>query len=294
MKRIAVCGYHSLPYGTNTAGDIIVRQEIVSYLASIGYDCDIITDELVHVIDPLSYDAMVFICGPLVDTPLIVELIEVFSGIKCIAVNVSILDNMQYMVDYFDAVIPRDSLDRTRLDLALGCPVQRVPVAGVILVGNQREYATCEYELAKNLVLNSLAKTGVAPVMIDTKLPNNEYGLSSVEQIDSVVSKMDIVITTRLHGAVFSIRNNVPFVGIDQIVPEGKMARQLRAMGWKPWFHIASLDEATLSSAIEFLLTDYGRKESSSLIAAIKQDFIVDGANTLDCLKRAINEESIY
>lgn len=294
MKQIALCGYHSLPYGTNTAGDILVLQEVISCLSSIGYKCDIITSDLINLINPLDYEAMIFICGPLVDTPLITNLVNLFKDIKRIAVNVSILDNMQYMSNYFDVVIQRDSIDCVRFDLALGSPVNRTPVAGVILVGIQREYETCKHDLARNLVLDSLASIGVAPIMIDTKLPNNEYGLSSVEQIESVISKMDIVVTTRLHGAVLSIRNNVPFIAIDQIVPEGKVTRQLRAIGWKQWFHIESLDVETLSSAILYLLSDEGRRESSLLFSSIKNDFVIDSNNTLESLKRSLYEISIH
>lgn len=45
----------------------------------------------------------------------------------------------------------------------------------------------------------------------------NKGGLRSQDIIMSLISPMDLVITTRLHGTVLAIKNGVPAIPIDPV-----------------------------------------------------------------------------
>ena len=181
-------------------------------------------------------------------------LMKPFSSIKKVALNVSVVETSDLSED-FDVIIARDSMVDARPDISLATTPEKVPVIGLIYVGKQKEYPTQQHERVEELVDTVLAKLGAARVMIDTKIPHNEYGLQSIAQIESVMSHMDLVITTRLHGSVLTLLNGVPVVAIDS-VPEGaKVSRQMAAIGWPLVYRVSDLDETKLEQAIRNALS---------------------------------------
>lgn len=285
-RRIAIAGWFSFDLPHNTAGDLLARQSTITWAQDAGYICDVAVAHPRHAnevaTDELSeenYDAIVFVCGPLTESH-ILPFIKRFSGIRRIALNVSIV-NTSNLANEFDVIIPRDSPIETNPDISLATSQKSVPVIGLIYVGKQREYPTQQHDAVEQLVERVINKIGAATVMIDTRLPHNQYGLSSIAQIESVIGRMDAVITTRLHGAVLSLRNGTPPVVIDS-VPEGaKVSRQMKALNWPLAYTIGNLTESDLERAIQTALSQESQKQTEEIIEStlykldhIKERFI--------------------
>ena len=270
-KRVLISGWFSFDLPHNTAGDLLAKQSALSWAEEAGYECsvavarpeaanEVITDNQV----PDDYDALVFVCGPLTESHLL-PFVKKFNSIKRIALNVSIVDTSDLSKE-FDVIIPRDSPEIHNPDISLATPSSPVPVVGLIYVGKQREYPTQQHEVVEQLVDTVLAKIGAAKVMIDTRLPHNQYGLASIDQVESTIRKMDIVITTRLHGAVLSLRNGTPPIVIDS-VPEGaKVTRQMQTLDWPLSYTIKDIDEKTLTKAIQAALENSTRQLAEHVI----------------------------
>lgn len=275
-RRIAVSGWFSFDLPHNTAGDLLAQQSAIVWAQQAGYTCDVAVThpKLPHEIatdqlKPDDYDAIVFVCGPLTESH-ILPFIRRFTGIKRIALNVSVVDTSN-LANEFDVIIPRDTPTQTNPDISLATEASSAPVIGLIYVGKQREYPTQKHDTVEQLVAKVIKKLGAATVMIDTKLPHNQYGLSSIAQVESVIRHMDAVITTRLHGSVLSLRNGVPPVVIDP-VPEGaKVIRQMKALGWPLAYTISDVTEDTLEQAIQDALGQASRNKAAEVIGTAQR-----------------------
>jgi hypothetical protein len=267
-RKVLISGWFSFDLPHNTAGDLLARQTAVTWAIKAGFTCDIavphpsaLGEVVTDTLDPKDYDAIVFVCGPLTESH-ILPFIQKFAGIKRIALNVSIVPTSDLSQE-FDIIIARDSLTTTNPDISLASQTKPVPVIGLIYVGRQREYPDQQHSAVEEMVQSVIEKIGAATVRIDTKLPHNEYGLSSIAQVESTIHHMDIVITTRLHGSVLSLRNGTPPIAIDPVPGGAKVLRQMKALGWPLAYTIDKLDEEQLEKAIVTALT----KESKELAA---------------------------
>jgi polysaccharide pyruvyl transferase WcaK-like protein len=101
-----------------------------------------------------------------------------------------------------------------------------------------------------------------ARVTIDTSLLNNQGGLRTAGEIESMIAKMDAVITTRLHGTVLAIKNGVPVIPIDPIEGGAKISQQVKALNWPLLFNAASIDPTKLSEAFDYCLTIQARSRA--------------------------------
>jgi polysaccharide pyruvyl transferase WcaK-like protein len=65
---------------------------------------------------------------------------------------------------------------------------------------------------------------------------------------------MDLVITTRLHGAVLALKNGVPVLALDSVRGGAKVLRQMQTIDW-PWrFEVSSVSTDALDEAFDQLL----------------------------------------
>ena len=71
-----------------------------------------------------------------------------------------------------------------------------------------------------------------AIIPIDTRLDSNAGGLRTPREIDSLIARMDVVVTTRLHGMVLALKNGVPAVVVDPIEGGAKITRQAEVLRW--------------------------------------------------------------
>src|SRR6185436_7115787 len=102
----------------------------------------------------------------------------------------------------------------------------------------------------------------MACVPIDTRLDTNPGGLRTPAEVESLLARMDVVVTTRLHGAVLALKNGVPVIPIDPEAGGAKIRRQIESIGWPILFCADGLDDALLARALDFCLTDAARLEA--------------------------------
>src|SRR5262249_19559698 len=133
----------------------------------------------------------------------------------------------------FDLLLERDSSRRAHPDMTFFSRAPLVPVVGVILIHPQPEYRERDvYRAANDAVHRLVTRRAVAAVASDTRLATNTTGLRTAAEIESLIARMDLVLTTRLHGTVLALKNGVPVVAIDPVAGGAKIRRQAETVGW--------------------------------------------------------------
>ena len=237
-----------------TAGDLMVRDLACDWLDDAGYAYDVAVDfPFIHdrgvdwrAAAPDDYTGIIFVCGPLGDGPPATEFFAHFRNCAKIGLDLSMLQKLGEL-NPFALLIERDSDRAAHPDLALASRTPKVPVVGVILAHPQKEYKQAGQHAAANAAFHRLTRARKCAVLyIDTCLdPWNQYGLRTAAEIESLIAKMDVVLTTRLHGLVLSLKNHVPAIVIDPVKGGAKLTRQARVLGWSHIFAVdAMLDEA--------------------------------------------------
>jgi hypothetical protein len=269
--RALVAGRFSFePLGA-TAGDLMARDVACGWLDEAGLAYDVANAPVLgegldwRSADPAAYSHLVFVCGPADRHPPLPELLERFAGCRIVGLDVS-MDRPLEEWNPFHALIERDSPRAARPDLAFAAPAVRVPVIGVVLVPHQREYGErgrhAEVEAAIERVVWA---TDAVSVAIDTALTNDPSGrdpssLRSAAEAESLIARMDAVVTTRLHGLVISLKAGVPAVAIDPIAGGAKVLRQAGALGWPHALPADELSDAWLRDALDACLSPEGRE----------------------------------
>ena len=79
-----------------------------------------------------------------------------------------------------------------------------------------------------------------------------------------MIARMDVVVTTRLHGMVLALKNGVPAVVVDPIEGGAKITRQAEVLRW-PVLSSVACDSAALFRAYDFCLTEEARAKARSV-----------------------------
>lgn len=145
------------------------------------------------------------------------------------------LDPSDPAVTGFDVVLARDTPQgQGRRDLAATASTDRVPVVGVALAPGQPEYGERRrHDEVHQRIAAWLVGQDCARVPVDTRLdPRHWRNPSTPDQLDSVLCRLDAVLTTRLHGLVLALRHGVPVLAVDPVDGGGKVSAQTAAWGW--------------------------------------------------------------
>jgi hypothetical protein len=204
----------------------------------------------------------VFVCGPFGNGGPIPEFLARFTGRRFIGLNLSMLHTLAEW-NPFDVLFERDSDACCRPDMAFLSRQGRVPVIGLILIDTQPEYGKRDMHEDANAALRRLAASReIAVAPIDTRLDENKTGLRTPAEVESLVGRMDVVLTTRLHGMVLALKNGVPAVAVDPVAGGAKIVRQAHTLGWPVVFIADQATEAALGQALDFCLTEAGRSQA--------------------------------
>ena len=246
VTRVLLVGWSSVLHGEATAGDVLSTEAVAHRLREDGLDVDLAWSPAVHraygprggllfdEVDPAAYSHVVWACGPLTGAP-VRELHERFPRARRIAVGVSVLDPDDPAVTGFDVVVPRDAPGRAaRRDLAARPVVEGVDVVGVFLTHGQGEYGGRRRHAPVSEALGAwLGGLDVARLELDTRVDPREWRMpATAEHVLAVLSRLDVVVTTRLHGLVLALRAGVPALAVDPVAGGGKVSDQARAWGW--------------------------------------------------------------
>jgi len=256
--KILLAGWFSFENCGATAGDLMARDVVAGWLASAGIAYDVAgigpfaADVVWTQVDPAHYTHVIFVCGPVVNKAPGTDFYERFANCKKIGIDVSMV---QSLAEYnpFDVLLERDSERGARPDLALAARQHVCPVVGLLLVHPQHEYGKRGKHNQVNEQIKAFLDEQVFAVCpIDTVLQWNPMGFTHTAQVESLIRKMDFVVTTRLHGMVLALKNGIPAVAIDAIAGGAKVTAQAKALDWKWAISADELDAKWLQRACDF------------------------------------------
>lgn len=271
--KVLIAGWFSFEQMGATAGDLLVRDVVGSWLesANCAYDVALAPPFKGGVdwreVKPEDYAAAIFVCGPFGNGYPVTEFLERFKDCRLIGMNLSMLEPLEVW-NPFDVLFERDSSRTARPDLSFVSTAKRVPVVGVVLVHPQKEYKKgAMHEFANETIENFIASRDLSRVDIDTRLDAGNNSLRTPAEVESLIARMDIVLTTRLHGTVLALKNGVPVIAIDPIEGGAKIRRQAEAVNWEMVFTADKVTEKSLQDAFNYCLTEGAKMKAKECAA---------------------------
>jgi hypothetical protein len=265
--RALVAGWFSFQGMGATAGDLIARDLLCAWLDEVAFPYDVALALPFpggvdwQIIDPDRYTHVVFVCGPFGNGWPVYEFLARFAKSRLIGLNLSMIESLAKW-NPFDALFARDSSESSLPDMTFLAKPRLVPVVGVVLVHTQIEYQGGVHDAVHATINRVLSARDAAIVPIDTRLDVNATGLRSAAQVESLVARVDVVVTTRLHGLIFALKHGIPAVAVDPIMGGKKIRRQADTIGWRVVLAGDSLTDEDLRSALDYCLTDEARVEA--------------------------------
>ena len=280
--RILLTGWFSFLEGEATAGDVLALESVKAALDAAGSRYDVAWSEVfrpgalrLDQASPERYSHIVFVCGPLHGEQ-VAGLHRRFAGCRRIAVGVTVIDPADPAVTGFHVILARDGYGappaRDLSAAAVTAPVRpAVPVTGVVLATGQGEYGRRRrHDTVAALVTGWLGAKACAPVPVETRLDTRDWRLcSTAEAFLSLLARLDIVVTTRMHGLALALSAGVPALAVDPVAGGGKVTAQARAWRW-PCLVTAgqSADRERLDACWDWCLSAAGRQAALGAAAA--------------------------
>jgi Polysaccharide pyruvyl transferase len=243
--RVLVTGWFSFTHGEATAGDLLAARAVTAALDAAGLAYDIAWSPVfrpgalgLEQAAPERYTHLVFACGP-VHGEQIAALHVRYRSCRRIAVGVTVVDAADPGCAGFDVLLPRDAPGTIPVrDLAAAIPPEppgpAVPVVGAFFTLGQGEYGPRrQHDLVTSRLTGWLGSKTCAPLALDTRLDGADWRLCSTpEALEALMTRLDIVVTTRLHGLVLALRAGVPALAADPVIGGGKVTAQAAAWDW--------------------------------------------------------------
>lgn len=283
MLRALVAGWFSFREGHATAGDVLAGEVACDWLKQAGFEVDLAMVEPVgrgcdwRTADPARYSHVVFVCGPFQRGELEIGFLSRFGRCTLIGLDLSMLLPLETW-NPFDYLIERDSNRAAHPDIALAARGARLPIVGICRV---EAYGSASVSEADAAIDRLVASSGLVPVDIDTRLDENSTGLRNAAEVESLLVRMDVVVTTRLHGLVLALKNGVPVVAIDPEPGGGKVRRQAQLLQWPVALAIEEASDTGVRAALDYCLSDAARERAHScrvhadgLLAGMRSEFI--------------------
>lgn len=258
--RALVVGHFS------TVGDIEVLNQVEKHLvaSAVPYDLAPYLPDIgrnmegsvrIPEVDAERYSHLFVVCGPFYRPYLDRYSFDLsrFSHCVRVGVNLTMIDPLKDW-NPFHVLLGRDSDQWQRPDVGFLEQIGKVPVAGICLVRRQREYGERQgHDRAGDFLRRAARRAGLATIELDTEWPvaRNRSAIASPAQFESICARLDLMLTTRLHGTVLALKNGVPAVVIDPIVGGGKISRQAKAIGWPEVYSIENITDEILDAALK-------------------------------------------
>lgn len=270
----------------STVGDIESLRWVQDILSAEGIPFDVApyVDKYVPAlagaiplgaIEPDRYTHLVVICGPIWPELLAKRKVDLHRFAHCVRIGVN-LTMVEPLADWnpFHVLLERDSDRAARPDLTFLCDTGRVPVVGVCTIARQREYGGRQrHGQALEMLQDLVRDRRLATVAVDTRWPasRNDGGLGSPEEVISVISRLDVLLTNRLHGLVFALKAGVPVLAVDPVAGGDKVMAQAGVLGWPA---VTTVDEGTadqLPALLDWCLSAEARDQARSVAARARE-----------------------
>ena len=242
-ERALVVGWPSFVDGIASAGDVLGMEAAREELQQAGLPCDmalspVFRPEALRLEDaePARYTHLVFACGPLHGQQ-VADLHTRYAHCRRVAVGTSVIDPDDPAAAGFHAILAWDGDDaEPQGDLALNPRSTLLPVAGVILADTQPEYGTRSHgDQAGADLIRWLRGWDCALVPLDTRLDREDWRLPyRPDELEAVIRRLDLLVTTRLHGLVLALKNGVPALVVDPVADGAKVTGQARPGPGRP------------------------------------------------------------
>ena len=277
MKKVLVAGWFSFEQMGASAGDLMARDVVCDWLEQAGRSYDVALAPPFSggvawpEVDVDDYAEVIFVCGPFGNGWPVTDFLERFAGRRLIGLNLTMLEPLDRW-NPFDRLWERDSSALARPDMAISASQAQVPVVGLALIDTQPEYGERDsHEHANRMLRDFAARRGLAAVDIDTRLDTDPAGLRTASQVESLIARMDVILTTRLHGTVLAIKNGVPPLAVDSVVGGGKIRRQAETLGWPCVLPVETLTEEALQDAFDYCLSPEARAKARACAALARE-----------------------
>jgi hypothetical protein len=242
---ILLTGWPSFLHGEATAGDVLSMDRVQQALQTAGLPVDVAWSPVfrpgaLHLADadPERYTHLVFVCGPAHGSQ-VRWLHERFPRCRRVAVGVTVVDPDDPAVTGFHQVLARDGgagvpSPRSRRDVSSAAAAGDGPVVGVVLAAPQPEYGKAgRHAEVHEQVTRWLTAQDCTCLPVDTRLDRRDWRHATTPgQLDSLLTRLDTVVTTRLHGMVLALRLGVPALAVDPVAGAGKVSAQACAWQW--------------------------------------------------------------
>ncbi len=264
-RRALVAGWFSFENGHATAGDVMACTQMSRWLQAVGCEHDVALAPPFtggvdwRKADPGRYSDVIFVCGPFQKGPLEAAFLSRYAECRMVGIDLS-LSGATADWNPFDLLIARDSDLETNADIVFLAEGGRVPLLGVCRVESHPE---AEVERADAAIDALLGGVEAAVVPIDTRLDANETGLRTAAEIETAIARVDLLVTTRLHGMVLALKNGVPALAIDAVPGGGKIVRQAGRIGWPLAFALDRATPQALAEALRWGLSADGRRTAA-------------------------------
>ena len=275
--RVLLAGWFSFLNGEVTAGDVLALEAVRRSLgeARIGYEVawsPAFRPDGLRLEDapPGRFTHLVFVCGPLHGEPF-TALHARFAPLRRIAVGVTVIDPADPAYTGFDLVLARDGgpgppvRDLAAAVVPRGSPP--VPVTGIALAMGQGEYGgRRRHEAVAARLTEWVGGKECAPVTLETRLDRREWRLcSTAEAFEALLSRLDIVVTTRLHGLALALRAGIPVLAVDPVEGGGKVTAQASAWRWPAVLAAGQAsDRERLDALWDWCLSTAGRQAAAA------------------------------
>ena len=261
----------------STVGDIESLELVSNWLDGIGKRYDILPFApsvqsampgtlAPDAIRPESYDVLVVICGPVWKAQfekLGLDLAR-FAHCRRIGINLTMVEPIDVWNPY-DLLLERDSDRLTRPDLTLLADTPTAAVVGRCLVKNQTSYEGRQrHGDAAALVDRLIAARDLAAIDIDTRWYREKNGLKSPAHVFSLLKRLDLLLTNRLHGMVYALKAGLPVVAIDAIEGGAKLTAQAQVLGWPACVPIEEATIERLEAAVDWCMTQEARAQAAA------------------------------
>lgn len=261
--RILVAGWFSWEDMGTTAGDLIARDIVCDWLRESGVEFETAVHHQFPFpnavdwtqADSNRYTDILFVCGPFGNGYPVTNMLQHFSSARLIGVDLSLLDSLENW-NPFVLLYERDSSRASNPDITFLAPPPKIPVIGLILAHKQKEYGIkSKHDFVNGMIENFLGSRQLAIIPIDTAILKNQSGLRTEGEIESLISKMDVVITTRLHGTVLALKNGIPVIPVDPIADGAKITLQVKSLNWPILVNSKNITHQILGDALDYCLS---------------------------------------
>lgn len=235
-RRFLIASHNSYINKCTTFGDTAAMTVVIQWMEELGVDFDVACLpeygidglNLAHL-NPMNYHTVIFVCGPWSHHTKCTRFRK-FEDARFIGIDLSVQSGSSHELDL---LIPRDYKGEQNPDLAFISKTEAKPLIGVALVHSQGEYGDRQrHDHVHNEIYAYLKSERIAWITLDTLWHENKSGIPDIAAFENLISRLDAIITTRMHGLVFSLKNGIPALAIDPIFGGAKVSAQASALEW--------------------------------------------------------------